>query len=532
MRRWLLLAAALVTPASAWAQAVDVVSTGPEQTSVVIYRDQPVDTAALMEQSRQPWARLDREGLALIVERRTIELPAGESVIRLRGVANGIIPQTAVLEGLSARMVERNTDFDLLSPGTLLDRSVGEVVRVVRTNPVTGEQVIKAALVRSGPQGTVLEIDGRLEALDCGGLTERIIFDRAPEGLSDQPVLSVRVRADQAGRHDVTLAYLATGLQWSADYVARPSADGRTLDLTGWITLANFGDAAFRNAPVHVVGGNLNRDDDTQAPNPVIVAPQPVCWPMDTTTNGAIPPSHRMEMTAPPMPAPPPAAMAMRADAGVVEEIVVTGSRIAQMAELGDYKMYTLPEPTDVPARQTKQVRFLELEGIGVTRLYQVRLASDDGGEVGAPQLLLRMENERENGLGVPLPGGSVALIEAPDGRRLFAGQTRFSDRAEGLVVEWAFGQAMGLMVERTAFEDRSNTAGDRAEFATTLTLTNTKSEQVEFEIAPNEYGYQGFRIVHESQRSRLTPGGYPAWRVRVPAGESRELSYTIRWDE
>ncbi|MEY3842258.1 MAG: hypothetical protein RLZZ542_1368, partial [Pseudomonadota bacterium] len=146
--------AALAGPVRA---QVEVVSPGSERTAVVIYRDRPVDTSRLLERSNDPDERLDQEGLALIVETRTIDLPAGEAVIRLRGVATGIVPQTATLDGLPAQVIERNTDFDLLSPGSLLQRSVGEVVRVVRTNPATGESVEKAAIVRSGPMGTVLE---------------------------------------------------------------------------------------------------------------------------------------------------------------------------------------------------------------------------------------------------------------------------------------------------------------------------------------------------------------------------------------
>ena len=42
-----------------------------------------------------------------------VDLPAGEGVIRLRGLATGVVPQSAVLEGLPAEVVERNVDFDL-----------------------------------------------------------------------------------------------------------------------------------------------------------------------------------------------------------------------------------------------------------------------------------------------------------------------------------------------------------------------------------------------------------------------------------
>lgn len=46
-----------------------------------------------------------------------------------------------------------------------MEKSVGETVRVVRApDPVTGRQVEKAAVIRAGAQGTVLEIDGRFRA--------------------------------------------------------------------------------------------------------------------------------------------------------------------------------------------------------------------------------------------------------------------------------------------------------------------------------------------------------------------------------
>src|SRR5690606_11519190 len=118
-----------------WAQT-ESVSARPDGAAVVIYRDwRPVDTAQLMARSRRPWSGLDREGLALIVETRTVDLPAGEGIIRFRGLATGVVAQSAVLEGLPAHVVERNADFDLLSPASLMEKSVAEVVRVGRSTP-------------------------------------------------------------------------------------------------------------------------------------------------------------------------------------------------------------------------------------------------------------------------------------------------------------------------------------------------------------------------------------------------------------
>jgi hypothetical protein len=515
--------AALAGPVRA---QVEVVSPGSERTAVVIYRDRPVDTAALLERSNQPWERLDQEGLALIVETRTIDLPAGEAVIRLRGVATGIVPQTATLDGLPARVIERNTDFDLLSPGSLLERSVGEVVRVVRTNPATGESVEKAAIVRSGPMGTVLEIDGRLEALNCSGLTERILFDRVPEGLSDQPVLSIRTRAETAGRHTVTLAYLATGLQWSADYVARMNPDGRSLSLRGWITLANFGGTSFADAPVQVVAGNLNRDGDTVPVEPTVVARAPTCWPLDTTTGGSMDlediviTGRRVDYLA----------QAPALSNSNIDEIVVTGSRIVRLGELGDYKIYTLPEPTDVNARQTKQVQFLEQADVRFTRTYAVEVYEGNDDHPHQPFLMLRLRNDTTAGLGLPLPGGGVSLFETQAGRTLFTGQATFDDKGVGLPVELYFGEAMDLSVEQETGEDVR--VGSVTRVPVTVTIRNGKPQPIEIEVRPGESTYRGFRILTSSARHVITEGGYPAWRLRVTAGGVTTLTYTIEYED
>jgi len=530
MRRLLAITTALSLLAPVvWAQT-ESVSARPDGATVVIYRDRPVDTVALMEQSRQPWSGLDRQGLALIVETRTVDLPAGEGIIRFRGLATGVVPQSAVLEGLPAHVVERNADFDLLSPASLMEKSVGEVVRVVRTNPETGEQVEKAAVIRAGAQGTVLEIDGRFEALDCSGQTERVVFDRVPEGLGDQPTLSVRTRAERAGRHTVTLAYLTTGLQWSADYVARLDPGDGTLDLTGWVTLANFGGTGFPDAPVQVVAGTLRKDAGTTPVEPLVRYQQNQCWPQGTTTFGSgLEPTYkqdRVEYNGPPvilqgMPAPAP--MAMRS---AVEDIVVTGNRIARQGELGDYKIYTLPEPTTVAARQTKQVRFLEREGVAYERVYRAGLLDQD--EEARPMgVVLKLRNETRAGLGVALPGGSVAVMQ-PDGVGgvLLAGQDRFEDKGVGLPVRLNFGQSPDVQVQTRLVKSESSRRGavttERSEIETTV--TNARSEAVTVELVADAAMQRGFRIRSQSVRSRVDDTGYPVWTLTVPANSAATL--------
>lgn len=514
----LTLALGLVGPALA-----QTVSERPDAVAVTIYRDGPVDTADLDASGG------GLEGLALITETRIVDIPAGRVRVSFRGVADGIVPQTAAIEGVPGVMLERNQDYDLLSPGSLIAKSVGKTVRLVRTNPGTGLTTEEPAVIRSGPDGVMLDFNGRLEALRCGGLPEHLIFDEIPAGLSDRPTLSVLVRAPAAGRYKLRLTYLAVGLNWSADYVARIRPDGKTLDLTGWITLANGGGASFANAPTQVVAGNLQREDDTEPTFVQRVNLAARCWPLPDY-EGVSAAAGFAAAAPPPPPPPPPPAMARAA-----EEIVVTASRIAVQSELGDYKLYTLPDPTTVSAHQTKQVMMLEEQAVPFERVYVFDVdlddLSDDAAEAEgqAPRALLRLTNTRARGLGKPLPGGAVSVMEpGPRGGLILAGEKRIKDIAVGLPVEIELGEAMDVTLRPRLVRVTKTRRRERRRVE--ALVANDKAVAIVLEIRQARDHGPGFRIVQESMRHH-GDRGYEVWTVRLAPGERKVLTYTVDVD-
>ncbi|WP_374274545.1 DUF4139 domain-containing protein [Brevundimonas sp.] len=521
-----LIGLALAAAAAAAAAQPVVVSEGPDNSVVVFYRDRPVSTSALLRTVRG--GRIDPGlGLGLVVERRTIDIPAGEAVIRLEGLAEGVIAETATIDGLPADVIERNLDYDLLSPGSLLARSVGQPVTVVRTNAETGAETARPAMLRAAPQGVVVEVDGRIEALDCSGLTERIVFDRVPEGLAERPTLTMRTRSERARRAEVTLAYLAGGLMWSADYVARINPDGETLSLTGWLTLANVGGSSFPAAPVQAVAGRFNRDRATRPVQPRPAYIQPACWPQDTTTEGAM-----------------------------IEEIVVTGSRLtaremmaagppppppppppapppppplATQSDLGDYKLYTLPEPTSVLPRQTKQVRFLEQPAVRFDRLnrYRINEFNLDPERIDATELLVRARNETDDGLGLALPGGSVAVMETVGGRASLAGEATIQDTPIGLPVELALGQDRRIEIRGRLNSETPNASGlPTRTLDVDFQLRNRTDAPIEVEMIPGAQAWPGFRILETTVASQVADSGLTVFRVTVPADGFASLRY------
>lgn len=514
-RQYLLPIALLLVSGAA---SADVVSKGPDSVAVALYHDGPIDTSDLVH----PGSYMQDYGLAFITETRTVDLPAGPAVLKLRGVTSTMVPQTADIQGLPAGIIERNFDYDLLSPGSLLAKSIGRTVRLVRTDPKTGKPHEETAIVRSGPDGAILQVGDKYEALRCSGLPERLVFDRTPDGLADQPTLSIRTDLPKAGRYTIKLSYIATGLNWSADYVARLIPNTETLVLTGWLTLANFSSTSFPHVPLDVIAGNLSTtgDDNPVHPRPLVLAAH--CWPMNI--------DWARHHFPPPPPPPPPAPMAMVAQDETTETVVVTGSRIPSEYAFGDYKLYRLPEPTTLAARQTKQIQFLDQPDVRFEKLYGYGNSSDNDNEpMRGADIVYRLQNRADAGLGRSLPAGSISMFEkGAEGEPVFVGQATIHDKGVGLPLELMTGEAIDVRVEAHVVKFEQLGTGKSATRRSTwdVRIENDKAVPIVFEAGQSLFDGTG-KISEESEPYDTRYGG-ALWTFHLAAGERKVLHYTI----
>lgn len=509
----------------------DVISQAPAAVEITVYRDRPASAADLRGEG---WD--DTRGLAMVSETREVDLPAGRTRIQFQGVADAIIPASARLGGLPT--VERNFDYDLLDPGSLIEKSVDGPVTLRRTNPKTGTSTLEPATLRSGPDGVVVATaDGAVEALGCGAGPQALIFDHLPAGLADKPTLSTLADVPKAGHYRLTLSYLAVRIDWSADYVARISADGKTLDLTGWLTLSNRGSTSFGDAPTEVVAGHLNRlPPDLPDIRPKQV--QPECWPMGTTTsNLRVREEQALAITgalpvAAPMPKSEMFGRFMAQNAAAAEKPRVIAS------DLGEYKLYALAEPTTVAANQTKQIRFLHQPRVTFDPIYvwKVDLEDDSAEYAPAPTTAtLSLENKAENGLGLPLPAGKVSVRQpqsVADGRELFVGEPDLRDVPLNEPFELAVGKASDVEVRQRTVSVVSLGKGEPHvdRYGMEFEITNAKPAAVTVEIRQSRDA-PSYRVLTESQAHALK-NGQDVWKVTVPANAAATLTYTFEESE
>ena len=518
MRRWPLLLTMLAASPVA-AQPV-VTSPAPEKVSVSVFRDPDRGEGGEISPN---WL----EGFALISETRTVDLPAGEAVLRFEGVAEGMIAVSAIVTGLPGGVVQKNRDAALLSPASLLDGSLGNRVHIRRTDRATGRVTEEEAIIRSGPAGAVvLQTAAGYESLRCTGIPETILYDGVPPGLTAKPTLSVTTRSPAAARATVTLTYLSTGFDWASNYVARVREDGTTLDLFAWLTVANSNGESFADAGLAAIAGTLNQVSDFEelADRPRTPPLHLRCFPTGSGRYGAPPP-------LPPPPAPPSFVMEDGMDS-----IIVTASRrqqaelaspvaiVASQEDLGDLKLYRVPIPVTVAANGQKQVALLVKDRVPFRTIYRMRLGLGEEGEAMRPDILLRMQNKEAGGLGVPLPSGQAAVFERVGDRELLVGEGAMRDHAVGEKVDLVIGTSSQVRIDVENHVPPKNGGHDYR-----VTVTNANAHAADVEI--------GFRVDdHDGLDSRIGKlprrDGLLSWTARVPANGRKTFHYRVKAED
>lgn len=423
--------------------------------------------------------------LALISDRRSVDLPAGEARLVFEAVSPKLQADSLLVSGVGFRVLEQSFVFDLLSPRRLLETAVGKQVRVVKVHPQTGAETLVPARLLSVAEGVVLQIGERIETGEAG----RLVFESVPEGLGAEPVLTALVASQVGGRRDLVLRYLTTGLSWQADYVAELSADEARLDLSALVTLTNASGLAYPAATLRLVAGEVRKERPPAVPR------------------------GRMVMAA--------------------EMSRGQGGDLQAQPAAADQHVYELGRPVNLADRETKQVALLSSRGVPVAKTYRFeRLVNALGGpdEIGPAQATVELtfRNDAASGLDRPLPAGVMRVYQlgAEDAAPVFIGESRIGHTAAGQEVSLEIGKAFDVTgsARRTAFERLSNKSHESAQ---EIVIENAKAAAVEVEIAGTLP--PGWRMVQESQTHVTESANRVVWTLDVPAGGAARLSYRVR---
>ena len=449
--------------------------------------------------------------LALVQDVRQLPIAQGKSRVEFPDVSARIQPQTLSFAAANTTIIEQNFDYDLLTPSKLMEKAVGQTVTLLRTNPATGTETRERATVLSVAGGTVLQIGDRIEVLRDDGLPVRVIFDRVPPNLRARPTLSVNLDSSRAGTRPVALRYLTNGLGWSADYVALYNEAGGTIDMQGWVTLTNNTGTTFHMADTVLVAGSPN----------------------DGSGRGG----------------------RSFGDRGMTR----AGTEATSRERLGDFYLYPITARTTVANAQTKQVSFLDVQGVAARKIYSAEVYWQQNDEQPRNvESRIAFSTSRDQGLGDALPAGTVRFYQRDSqGTPQFIGEKGIGHTPMGSDLSLVTGEAFDITVKSEVEKRETITSEEwqksaryrviedgkvvrdvtierpKTYYRTTMryTLTNAKNTPVEVQLAQaglnRGWWSDDYRITSEELTGEQLNADRRRYTIPVPAEGERVIRVT-----
>jgi hypothetical protein len=318
---------------------------------------------------------------------------------------------------------------------------------------------------------------------------DRYIFPDLPENLYSKPTLVWLLENRSASEQTVEASYLTNQVNWNADYVLTVAADQKAADLNGWVTIINNSGAAYKNAQLQLVAGELHR-----------VFEQAEAMGRAMALQKAVP-------AAPPF---------------------------AQEA-LSEYHLYTLGRRTTLQENETKQISLLASTDIGIEKHFEVngqdyyyRNPQRPGQPIKEPvEVRLKFKNSESNSLGQPLPAGTVRVYQADSkGREQFIGEDRIDHTPKDETIDLHIGNAFDVVAERKQTDFQQ--LGSRSyEMAFEISLRNHKPEPIRVEV--NEPIGGDWTMIDSNFKYQKTAAFAAQFIVPVAADGESVLKYRVR---
>lgn len=458
--------------------------------------------------SAQPALTIYNQDFAVVRERVTLDLKAGENSVTFAGATAMLEPDSVVLRDptgrVQLRVLEQSYRADVMSQGLLLALNEGKELDFLVRDQDAKEYTVRGKVVRSGynPGGgqvsPIIEVDGKLRFSLPG---EPLFPALAGDGIL-KPTLTWKLAASQPAKFESELGYITGGMSWHAAYNLIAPEKGDTLDVVGWVTVVNNSGKSFDAAAVKLMAGDVAK----------IVAKR-----------------ARPEM--------------MRA------AMAVDMSEMGQVTEkaFDEFHLYSLPRALTLRDRETKQVEFMRATGVKAPVIYvydgAAMFSVYHGGQMRDPGygtqsnkkvwVMREFRNTEANKLGLPLPKGRMRFYRQDDAdqRIEFTGETELDHTARNELIRVKTGDAFDVVGERIRTDFVGQNRQDYAEEAFEIKVRNRKAEPITVRVVEHLYRWSNWRILQQSDEFVKKDAQTIEFNVTIPADSEKVLTYRVRYD-
>ena len=405
--------------------------------------------------------------LGLVKDVREFQLKKGVNTVYVTDVASLIDPTSLGFKAKEVNILEQNYEYDLISSSKLLTKYLNKGIEVF---PKDGS-IEKGKLLSFDNESITLSTSEGVSIMQKKEIT-RTQLPKLPEGLITTPTLVWLVDAKNSGKKKCELSYLTDGINWHAEYVGITT--NSSMDFSGWVTIDNKSGAAYKDAKLKLVAGEVHRV------KPVIEEG----WMRKRA------PGTALEIAAP---------------------------RFEERAFF-EYHIYDLQGIATVKDNQEKQIRF-----VGPTQVKTKKVYLYDGGKNA--KVKLEFKNSKDAGLGIPLPMGKVRVYkEDIDKSLVFVGEDEIKHTPRDEKVRLYIGDAFDIIGERKVVERRKITDRVREEDVE-IEIRNHKKEEIIVKVVEKLYGY--WEIKKSSHEYEKKDANTIEFDIKVPKNKKEKITYT-----
>jgi hypothetical protein len=477
--------------------------------------------AAVPATADSPALTIYNGDFAVVRETIRLDLKPGVNDVSFEGATALAEPNSVVLRDpagkVQFRILEQSYRADPASTQRLLEAYEGQTidfwVRDAKDNPIRGK-ILRAGTKTFDPneyddwgnQGRdvqsepIILIDGTVRM----GLPGRPLFPRVPEGMLLKPSFRWRLSAAEAASCQAELAYITHAMTWDADYNVVLDAAGSQWDVVGWVTILNHSGKVFPDARVKLMAGDVRKQKRRS----------------------------------------------LRSWMGAQDAFSDTGGGVAEPVterKFDEYHLYTLQHPTTLHDREEKQVEFIRSLGLKVPSqpryVYDgARLPedweereyryNDPREEKSSTKVAVYRDvlNRKENGLGIPLPTGTVRFYRRDtSGQIEFIGEDVIAHTPAGETLRLRTGNAFDLVAERRQ-TNHAKVGATLIRESFEIKLRNRSEKAVEILVVEHLYRGGTWEMQESSQKYSKRDANTIEFKVPVPAGDEKEVTYTVEY--
>lgn len=414
---------------------------------------------------------------AYVIETRTMQFTAGDHSYTVADLPVQIQRESIFIDRLSSgiEILQQQFDANVFNFSKLLNDHRGKPIQVILIDlaviygafyGISGSDF----LLRTGDTFTAIN-KSRIQKYTIDGVTDVQPF---------RPALNILASSPQTGRGTMQIHYLVNNIGWAGEYVGMYNTDTGNLHMKSWARIKNNSGGGIDTEKIILIAGE----------------------PHKAAGGGRVYPQAQFALKA---------VDAEQAAAFQVEEAHI-------------YHKYTLDQPLKLETNSEQQVRLFPENDITVEQKFIF-----DVGRFGDKIMnTLEFTNDREAGVGQPIPKGTIRLYQVDDTGSVFLGEDNIKNTPLDGLITLQIGVAFDITGKRTQKQYRR--IGDRSREETyEIELSNASDEAKE--VIVDERFSGEWRILVSSIDYTVPDSRTAEFKVTIPPEDKVVFSYTVRYN-